>query len=368
MGERPAPPFRADHVGSLLRPRTINDAFKKFHSGEIDREAFTEVQDRAIDEVIRLQESVGLKSVTDGEFRRASYWSTFVERVDGLEVGESLFTFHDDHGHEQAFTAPIVVSKVGRSRTIAGDEFGYLKSHTAQTPKTTIVSPPTMHLFRLGKTIQDGVYADTAAYFADLAAVYREEIEALATDGCTYIQLDDVPVPMLCDPKVQARVREDGLDPDQLMADYVDLFNDCLRGRPAGVTVAVHMCRGNYKGKFLSEGGYETFAEMFFNKLDADAFFLEYDNERSGDFEPLRFVPKDKVAVLGIVSSKTPEMESKDSLKSRIEEAAKYIDLDQLCLSPQCGFASTVAGNPVTVDVEKAKLSLIVETAAEVWG
>ena len=180
-----------------------------------------------------------------------------------------------------------------------------------------------MHLFRLGKTIQDGVYADTAAYFADLAAVYREEINALAADGCTYIQLDDVPIPMLCDPKVQARVREDGLDPDQLMADYVDLFKDCLRGRPAGVTVAVHMCRGNYKGKFLSEGGYETFAEMFFNKLDVDAFFLEYDDERSGDFEPLRFVPKDKVAVLGIVSSKTPEMESKDSLKSRIDEAAE---------------------------------------------
>lgn len=368
MASRTKPPFRADHVGSLLRPKSITEAFKKRRNGEIDDAEVAAIQDAAIVEVIKLQEDAGLQAVTDGEFRRASYWSTFVERVDGLEVSESLFTFHDDHGHEQSFTAPLVVSEVGRSRSIAGDEFEFVQAHTTQTPKTTIVSPPTMHLFRLDKTIEPGVYADTKAYFADLARVFREEIKALADAGCTYIQLDDVPIPMLCDPKVQDQVRDAGLDPEQLMVDYIDLFNDCLRDRPATVTAAVHMCRGNYKGKFLSEGGYETFAEKFFNDMDVDAFFLEYDSPRSGDFEPLKFVPKDKFVVLGLVSSKSPEMETVDELSRRIDEAAQFIDADQLGLSPQCGFASTVAGNPVTIDVEKAKLARIVEVAEKVWG
>ncbi len=368
MAERSKPPFRADHVGSLLRPKTITEGFKKLHAGKIDQAEFNAIQDTAIDEVIKLQEDIGLKSVTDGEFRRASYWSTFVERVDGLDISQSLFTFTDDEGNENNFTAPIVTGKVGRSQSIAGDEFAYLHVRTKQTPKTTIVSPPTMHLFRMNETIQTDVYPDTAAYFADLAAVFREEIKALSDAGCTYVQLDDVPVPMLCDPKVQDKVRAQGIDPDQLMIDYIDLFNDCLRDRPASVTAAVHMCRGNYKGRFLSEGGYETFAEKFFNDMDVDAFFLEYDSPRSGDFEPLKYVPNDKIVVLGIVSSKTPEMESVDDLKRRIDEAAQFIDLDQLCLSPQCGFASTVAGNPITVDVEKAKLARIVEVAEDVWG
>jgi 5-methyltetrahydropteroyltriglutamate--homocysteine methyltransferase len=225
-----------------------------------------------------------------------------------------------------------------------------------------------MHMFRLDQTIEPGIYDSTKDYFADLAQVYREEIKALAEAGSSYIQLDDVPIPMLSDPTVQARVKEDGIDPTQLMNDYIDLFNDCLRDRPDGVTIAVHMCRGNYKGKFLSEGGYETFAEKFFNELNVDAFFLEYDSPRSGDFEPLKYVPKNKIVVLGLVSSKTPQMESQDDLRSRIDEAAQYIDLDQLALSPQCGFASTVAGNPITVDDEKAKLAMIVEVAGKVWG
>ena len=368
MASRTKPPFRADHVGSLLRPSTINDAFKNHKAGKINQEEFTDIQDVAIKEVINLQQEVGLKSITDGEFRRASYWSTFVERVDGLDIGDSRFTFHDKEGHDQNFTAPIVTKKVSRSISIAGDEFNFLKANTNQTPKTTIVSPPTMHMFRLDKTIVSGVYDNTEDYFSDLAKIYREEISALADSGCEYIQLDDVPIPMLSDPKIQAQVKEDGLDPVQLMDDYVKLFNDCLLGRPDGVTVAVHMCRGNYKGKFLSEGGYETFADKFFNELNVDAFFLEYDSPRSGDFEPLKYVPKTKMVVLGLVSSKTPQMESKDSLKTRIDEAAKFIDIDQLALSPQCGFASTVAGNPLTVDDEKAKLSLIVEVADQVWN
>jgi 5-methyltetrahydropteroyltriglutamate--homocysteine methyltransferase len=368
MAQRTKPPFRADHVGSLLRPSTINDAFKNYKAGKIDEEEFSTIQDVAIKEVINLQQEVGLKSITDGEFRRASYWSTFVERVDGLDVSDSRFTFHDGDGHDHKFTAPIVTKKVSRSMSIAGDEFNFLKANTNQTPKTTIVSPPTMHMFRLDKTIEPGVYDHTQDYFEDLAKIYREEISALAAAGCRYIQLDDVPIPMLSDPKVQAQVKEDGLNPIELMGDYIKLFNDCLLDRPDEVTVAVHMCRGNYKGKFLSEGGYESIADKFFNELNVDAFFLEYDTPRSGDFEPLKHVPRNKMVVLGLVSSKTPQMESKDSLKKRIDEAAKFIDMEQLALSPQCGFASTVAGNPITVDDEKAKLSLVVEVADEVWG
>jgi 5-methyltetrahydropteroyltriglutamate--homocysteine methyltransferase len=361
------PPFRADHVGSLLRPKIINDAFKSFQAGSISREEVVAIEDQAIKEVIKLQQDVGLEVVTDGEFRRASYWSTFVERVNGLEISESRFTFHDGDGHEHKFTAPIVTSEVSRTVSIAGDEFKFLKANSVKTPKITIVSPPTMHMFRLDKTVQSGVYETTEDYFRDLAQVYREEIKDLADAGCTYIQLDDVPIPMLSDPKVQKKVKENGLNPFQLMDDYIALFNDCLGERPDGVTVAVHMCRGNYKGKFLSEGGYETFADKFFNELNVDAFFLEYDSPRSGDFEPLKFVPKNKMVVLGLVSSKTPQIESNESLKRRIDEAAKFIDLNQLALSPQCGFASTVAGNPITLDDEKAKLSLIVEVADEVW-
>ena len=368
MANRSKPPFRSDHVGSLLRPKSITDAFKKLHTGEINEDDVTAIQDEAIKDVIALQESVGLEAIPDGEFRRASYWSSFVERVNGLEVGKALFTFHDDHGHEQEFTAPIVATKVSRTTPIAGDEFEFLQANTGKTPKTTIVSPPTMHMFRLDQTIEAGVYDSTKDYFADLAQVYREEIKALADAGSTYIQLDDVPIPMLSDPNVHARVKENGIDPAQLMNDYVDLFNDCLRDRPDSVTIAVHMCRGNYKGKFLSEGGYETFAEKFFNDLNVDAFFLEYDSPRAGDFAPLKYVPKDKMVVLGLVSSKTPEMESQDELRARIDEAAKFIDLDQLGLSPQCGFASTVAGNPVTVADEKAKLAMIVEVADKVWN
>ena len=297
--------------------------------------------------------------ITDGEFRRASYWSRFVERVDGLEVREALFTFRDDHDHEQAFTAPHVAAPVGRSQPIAVDEFSFVKGVTRETPKVTLLSPPSMHFWRLNQGIDPVVYADPKAFFADLAAVYREEIAALAAAGAIYVQLDDVPFAMLCDPAVQDRVNAAGPDVTGLIDDYVALFNDCLRDRPEGVTAAVHLCRGNYKGHYLSEGGYDAIA---------DAFFLEYDSPRSGDFAPLKFVPPGKMVVLGLVSSKTPELEPVDDLRRRIDAAAANIELDQLCLSPQCGFASTVAGNPVTLDDEKAKLGLVVDVANRVWG
>lgn len=368
MSHRAKPPFRADHVGSLLRPRALIDAYKQHAAGSIDDGQFQAIQDEAVREAIALQEDAGLEAITDGEFRRASYWARFVDKVDGLEVREALFTFHDDHGHEQAFTAPHVAGKVKRSRMIAGDEFAFVKANTSKTPKVTLPSPPSMHFWRLNQGIDSDSYRDPKEFFADLAAVYRDEIAALANEGATYVQLDDVPFAMLCDPAVKAQVTAAGFDADGLVDDYVALFNDCLRDKPQGVTAAVHLCRGNYKGHFLSEGGYETIADTFFNKLDVDAFFLEYDSPRAGDFQPLRFVPAGKSVVLGLVSSKNPEMESSDELCRRVDEAARHIDLDQLCLSPQCGFASTVAGNPVTMDDERAKLSLIVSVADQVWG
>ena len=368
MAERTRPPFRADHVGSLLRPKELTQAFRRRRAGEIDEATFAEVQDNAIREAIRMQESVGLQSITDGEFRRASYWSRFVERVQGLEVREALFTFHDEHGHDQEFTAPHAGSKVSWAGPIAGDEFAFIHAHTERTPKVTLPSPPSMHFWRLGAGVERTAYADDGAYFTDLASVYAAEIADLSDRGATYVQIDDVPFAMLCDPKIRARVAKEGFDADTLIGDYIKLCNDALGGRPEGVTAAFHICRGNYKGHFLSEGGYDDIAERLFDELEVDAFFLEYDTPRAGDFAPLRFVPEGKIVVLGLVSSKSPEMERPDTLKRRIGEAAQHLPLDQLALSPQCGFASTVAGNPVTPEIQRAKLALVVETAAAVWG
>ena len=368
MTEKKKPPFRADHVGSLLRPKKIREAFKEFDSGKIDKDEFIGIQDESIKEAIKLQEDLGLQSVTDGEFRRASYWSSFVERVEGLDVGNSRFTFQDQKGEKNPFTAPIVKGKLSRVSSIAGDEFSFLNKNTQQTAKITIVSPPTMHMFRLDETMPKDIYATREEYFSDLSKVYREEITDLETAGCKYIQLDDVPIPMLSDPNIQQKVSEDGIKPSSLMSSYISLFNECIRGTSSDVTVAIHMCRGNYKGKFLSTGGYEEFAETFFNELTADAYFLEYDTPRSGDFSPLSYVPKGKIIVLGLVSSKTPETQTQQDIIQKIEEAAKFIDIEQLALSPQCGFASTVAGNPISLEDQKAKLAMVVEVAEKVWG
>ena len=368
MAERTPPPFRADHVGSLLRPKSITDGFKRFRAGDISENEYSAIQDNAIRDVIKLQEEAGLQSITDGEFRRNSYWYTFVDRVHGLGVREALFTFHDDHGHEQSFTAPHVEGKVERQQSIAGEEYDFVRAYTSQTPKITLPSPPSMHLWRKNEGVDRSVYETDQPFFDDLSAVFREEIAALAEAGCTYVQLDDVPLAMLCDENVRAQLIQVDMDPNRLLDKYIQLFNDCLRDRPDSVTAAIHLCRGNYKGHFISEGGYEDVADKMFNEINADAFFLEYDSGRAGDFEPLRHVPKDKTIVIGIVSSKSPELETVDNLCARIDDAAKIIDLDQLGLSPQCGFASTVAGNPVTVDDEKAKLARIVEVAEKVWG
>ena len=365
---RATPPFHADHVGSLLRPAELRRAFRARSQGRIGAAEFTAAQDRAVREAVALQEGVGLQSITDGEFRRASYWSHFAEGIGGLDVAPARFAFSDDSGERASFLAPHPVSRLKRPRTLSGDDFDFLKSCTARTPKVTLPSPPSMHFWGDWDAHLAAGYADEDAFFADLAEIYQAEIADLADRGATYLQLDEVPLAMLCDAAIRAGVSERGEDPDRLVDAYVHLINDALAGRPPGVAVAMHLCRGNFKGKWLSEGSYGYVAERLFNDIGVDAFFLEYDSERAGDFAPLASVPADKTVVLGLVSSKLPELESRDELRRRIDAAAELVPLERLALSPQCGFASVVTGNPVTRDDEVAKLELIVDLAAEVWG
>ena len=362
------PPFRAEHVGSLLRPARLRRAFREFNAGSIDADAFRAIQDESIRDVVRMQQDVGLELVTDGEFRRKSYWSHFVEAVDGLDVAQSRFDFHDDTGQPTHFLSPHVAGKVTRARAISGAEFDFLDTVAEVTPKITVPSPPTMHFWgQPGAAVSAG-YPDDDAYLADLAKIYQEELADLAARGATYVQIDEVPLAMLCDPDLRARIEANGENPDQDVQRYVDLMNACVANRPDGLTVAMHLCRGNFKGRWLTEGSYGYVARKLFNDIQVDAFFLEYDTERAGGFEPLAAVPDDKVVVLGLVSTKTPVLENRDDLIRRIEEASRFLPMDRLALSPQCGFASTVAGNPVTVEDQIAKLGLIVNVAAEVWN
>jgi 5-methyltetrahydropteroyltriglutamate--homocysteine methyltransferase len=363
------PPFRADHIGSLLRPAPLRQAFRERAAGELDDAGFRRIQDESVAAVMRLQQEAGLAVVTDGEFRRGSYWSRFVERTQGLAVRDAAFKFRDDHGHEQAFTAPYVTGKVKRQQPITLDEFTFLREQAGNSvPKITMPSPSTMHFYRGRQYADPGIYADAGAFFRDLAGVYRQEIAELAEAGCRYVQLDEVALAMLCDSAARDRAKADGADPDTLAGMYVDAINQAVAGRPADMVVGVHMCRGNFKGKYLAEGGYESVAERLFAGADVNHFLLEFDTPRAGDFTPLRLVPKGKGVVLGLVSSKTAALEPLDLLKRRIDEASRHIDLDRLAVSPQCGFASTVAGNPVTEADERAKLRRVVETADAVWG
>jgi 5-methyltetrahydropteroyltriglutamate--homocysteine methyltransferase len=358
-------PAHADHIGSLLRPRTLRDAFRRNSTGAIAEGEFRAVQEQAIRDVVKLQEDCGLQVITDGEFRRISYWEKFVRLTEGLEVREAVFTFHDAGGHESGFTAPFVAKPVRRGAPITLDEFSFLKSATKRTAKITMPAPSTMHFYRF--TDWGRAYGDARAFFADLGRVYQEEIRELANAGCRYVQLDEVAVAILCDPAARGKVLAAGEDPDRLVDLYIDAINEAVKAAPPEMTVGVHVCRGNYKGMYLSEGGYDSVAERFFGRTDVDHFLLEFDTPRAGGFAPLRFVPKDKGVVLGLVSSKTPVLESIDVLKRRTEEAARYIDLERLALSPQCGFASTMGGNPVTEDDERAKLKLCVDAAKAIW-
>jgi len=360
------PPFRADHVGSLLRPPELRQAYKDRQARRIDDEYFAQIQDRCIRDVVALQEAAGFQVVTDGEFRRGSYWGRFVERIDGFVIKPAAFKFRDDHGHEVEFTATYAAGRLSRSRPLALDEFTFLRDATKETPKITLPAPSTMHFYRCTDFADAAAYATVENFFADLTRIYREEIAALADAGCRYIQFDEVALALLCDPAICARVEAAGARPDRLVDLYIECLNEAVSGAPPDVVFGVHMCRGNFKGHYLGAGGYESVAERFFSRARVNHFLLEYDTARAGDFSPLRFV-KDKGVVLGLISSKTPTLESIADLKRRTEEAARYIDLERLAISPQCGFASTVAGNPVTESVERAKLKLVVDAAAAIW-
>jgi len=362
------PPFRADHIGSLLRPQKLRQAFRQHAEGKLDEAALRAVQDAAIREVVKLQEECGLQVATDGEFRRISYWEKFVRLTRGLVVKEAVFKFHDAHGHESDFTAPYAEGKVGRGELIALDEFEFVKKIARGTPKITMPAPSTMHLYRFSDFAAPQAYRDPAQFFADLGRVYQAEIADLARAGCRYVQLDEVALAMLCDPAARAKVKAGGQDPEKLVDLYVDAINQAVKGKPAGMIVGIHMCRGNYKGMYLSEGGYDSVAEKLFGRAEVNHFLLEFDSPRAGDFAPLRFVPKTKGVVLGLVCSKVPQLEPLDALKRRAGEAAKYVDPKRLALSPQCGFASTMGGNPVTEADERAKLRLCVEAARAIWG
>ena len=362
------PPFRADHIGSLLRPQKLRQAFRQHVAKEITEAAFRSAQDEAIRDVLRLQEDCGFGVVTDGEFRRISYWEKFVRLTKGLTVKEAVFKFHDDHGHEADFTAPYAEGRVSRTGPITLDEFEFVKGLTSAVPKITMPAPSTMHLYRFSDFAAPGMYKEPEEFFTDLGCIYQAEIADLAAAGAQYVQIDEVALAMLCDPAARAKVSAGGQDPERLVDLYVDAINQAVKNAPAGMVIGVHMCRGNYKGRYLSEGGYDSVAEKLFNRAQVNHFLLEFDTPRAGDFAPLRLMPKDKGVVLGMVSSKVPQLETVDALMRRAEEAARYVDPARLAISPQCGFASTMGGNPVTEADERAKLRLCVEAAGKIWG
>lgn len=367
MTARSTPPFRADHVGSLLRPAALKQARERRASGEIDAAALKEIEDREIAEVIRRQEDIGLKAVTDGEFRRAFWQIDFLERLDGVESyeGERKIKF------EGKQPRPVLLrtnGKLGYGDHPMLEHFRFVKANARVTPKMTIPSPTSLH-FRYGReAIDRKVYPTMDAFYADLGKAYAQAIKSFADAGCRYLQIDEVNFAYLCDPKLREQVKARGEDPETLPRTYANLLNAALSAKPKDMVVTIHLCRGNFQSTFVASGGYEPVAATLFRDIGVDGYFLEYDSERAGGFEPLRAVPKHKTVVLGLITSKTGQLESKDQLKRRIEEAGKHIDIGQLCLSPQCGFASTEEGNLLAEAEQWAKLSLCVDVARDVWG
>jgi 5-methyltetrahydropteroyltriglutamate--homocysteine methyltransferase len=372
MTVRTRPPFRADHVGSLLRPPQLLKARADHERGTITIQALREIEDAAIREVVRMQEEVGLQSATDGEFRRASWHMDFIYQLGGVASTDEklLVHFYNEAGELDFATAALRVhERITLRDTIFADAFRFLRSTvTTSTPKLTIPSPSMVH-YRGGRAALDpAVYPDLEPFWADLTAAYREQVRRLGELGCTYLQFDDTSLAYLNDPRQRALIAARGEDAEHQHERYIRQLNAVLADRPEGMSVTTHMCRGNFRSSWAAEGGYDFVAEALFTQLDVDGFFLEYDDARSGSFAPLRFVPPGKMVVLGLVTTKRGALEHKDALKRRIDEASRFIPLEQLCLSPQCGFASTMEGNNLTYDEEAAKLRLIVETAAEVWG
>jgi 5-methyltetrahydropteroyltriglutamate--homocysteine methyltransferase len=372
MAARTSPPFRADHVGSLLRPPEVLRAREDFAAGRIDADEKRAVEDRAIRDVVRMQEDVGLQSATDGEFRRTAWHMDFIYQLGGVHPGDDKLRveFHNEQG-ELSFEAPALVvdERISLPQVIFGDDFRFLAGETTRvTPKLTVPSPSMVH-YRGGRAALDpDVYPDVDQFWDDLSAAYAAQVAGVAALGCTYLQFDDTSLAYLNDPAQRDQLTARGDDAEHQHLRYIRQINAALAGRPDGLTVTTHLCRGNFRSSWAAEGGYDFVAEALFGELDVDGFFLEYDDARSGGFEPLRFVPPGKQVVLGLVTTKRPELEDKDSLKRRIEEASKVVPIDQLCLSPQCGFSSTVEGNQLTYEDQVAKLRRIVEVAEEVWG
>jgi 5-methyltetrahydropteroyltriglutamate--homocysteine methyltransferase len=373
-GSAAGPPFRAEHVGSLLRPQPLLAARAEYEGGWIDAETLRRVEDDCIGKAVAMQAKLGLRGVTDGELRRGSWHMDFLYQIAGVEKTDRplRIQFRNEASPvEAALGAFRIGGKLALKETIFTEDFSYLKAvaPAGTAPKLTIPSPSMLH-YRGGRAVIDAaVYPDMESFWHDLAEVYRQQIAGLAALGCTYLQLDDTSLAYLNDPAQRAYVDSIGGDGDTQHLTNIRLINQALADKPAGMTVCTHMCRGNFRSSWVAEGGYDHVAEALFGELAVDGFFLEYDDARSGGFAPLRFVPKGpKKVVLGLVTSKRPELESKDELKRRIDEAAKYLPLEQLCLSPQCGFSSTVEGNALTIEQQKAKLRLVVEVAREVWG
>ncbi|MCW2868920.1 5-methyltetrahydropteroyltriglutamate--homocysteine S-methyltransferase [Actinacidiphila oryziradicis] len=372
MSVRTRPPFRADHVGSLLRPQRLLRAREEQAKGTVTDEQLRAVEDEAVREVVRMQEETGLRAATDGEFRRASWHMDFIYRLGGVRpTDEKLAVHFYNEGGELDFSSAAlrVHDRISLRETIFADAFRFLRdSVTTAVPKLTIPSPSMVH-YRGGRAaIDPDVYPGLGPFWDDLSAAYAEELRRLADLGCTYLQFDDTSLAYLNDPRQRELVAGQGGDPEHQHERYIRQINAALAGRPDGMTVTTHMCRGNFRSSWAAEGGYDFVAEALFTQLEVDGFFLEYDDDRSGGFEPLRFVPPGKTVVLGLVTTKRGTLEDKDALKRRIEEASRYVDIDQLCLSPQCGFSSTSEGNALTYEEQAAKLRLIVETAEEVWG
>ena len=373
MAIRDTPPFRADHVGSLLRPPELLMAREAHAAGRIEDAELRAAEDEAIRGVVELQRDVGLRTATDGEFRRASWHMDFIYSLDGVSKapGDLKVQFHNSEGDIEFTPAAMRVDgKLGVSETIFGDAFRFLLTCVSpeQTPKLTIPSPSMVH-YRGGRaSIDEALYRDMDSFWTDLVAAYAEEVRRLGALGCTYLQFDDTSLAYLNDPKQREYMREIGGDAEHQHEAYISHINEALAERPRSMSVTTHMCRGNFRSSWVAEGGYDFVAEALFNQLAVDGFFMEWDDARSGGFEPLRFLPKGKVVVLGLITTKRGELEDRELLKRRIDEASRYVDLDQLCLSPQCGFSSTVEGNLLTREQQAEKLRLIVEVAEEVWG
>jgi 5-methyltetrahydropteroyltriglutamate--homocysteine methyltransferase len=367
MTHRTKPPFRADHVGSLLRPAALKQAREQFAKKEIDAVALKAAEDREIERVIKKQEDVGLQAVTDGEFRRSWWHLDFLWDLDGVEkhVMDTGVAFAAVTTRNEGAK---VTGKIGSRQHPMIEHFKFVAAHTKRTPKITIPAPSAIYGRPMRTPIDKNIYPQMDAFFDDLGQAYKKAVRGFADAGCRYLQLDEVFIAMLCDPKYRDQMTGRGDDPATLGTLYGDLINTAMSDIPSDMTITMHMCRGNYKSTYMGAGGYEAVQEILFNRINVHGFFMEYDSDRAGGFEPLRLVPKGKTVVLGLVTSKSGRLESKDELKRRIDQASKFIDLDQLCLSPQCGFASTEEGNILAEEEQWAKLRMIVEVAAEVWG